>query len=239
MATNTVKNLWFGVIICLVGIGIFAYLMISVLTREPDICRNGECLTNVITGERNCSGILVEDLFNKCNPRRSCRQGHLMYDPEIGSATSCPVEYSDEDCKCYEHEFCPDEVTTYFVNTPYSYYGRPINSQTPSTGFQFVMHNNYTHPMLPTVKIRDRPLAISRPSGEHDGVCSIAAINVDLIWPVEGYRQLNRCISGRLVYRNNRYLCKRHPDINDMSCAEPERIIEKEDGTFSCGIPPN
>lgn len=203
------------VIICVV----LAFYLINKLQRDNNLeCPVDFCATNIITGEKRCppqgSSLTTSDAIEVCNPRRSCVNPltpFLLYDFKVGTVINnfCPPEISDEDCRCMNSQYCPNYVSSYFSNL----------SDT------WITLDSYQNPIVRSVTVNDIPLAVGSGS-----TCSIADPN--LIWPRQ-FNVDNRCLNGRLVFQDGRYICKKEPQIEEIICESPNRIIFR-DGDYVC-----
>lgn len=218
--------MWLAIIALVITVAAIAVSFLTIfrdaLVSPLRDCPTDYCVSNIISGAKRCpeQGQSISRLSTAevCNPRRSCTDGltpNLLYDFTVGTVTNnfCPINVPDEKCLCMNSAYCPVQYTSYFT----------------TVGDRILTNTSYLNPIVRNITVSNRPFATML----NNGTCTITA--PERLWPPDLSRE-NKCLNGRLVrlFDSSQYVCMSTADLDQINCIAPNRIVQLEDGNFSC-----
>lgn len=239
MENTTIVSLC-SVILIVIALVVFLIVFISSSNNNNLLtCNTGQCVTNIFSGQTDCTTLTFNPLFQVCNTQGTCdnsRTQCVYQDPTLG--TICPGDpnytglcAASEPCVCVNRVYCPDFATTYFVPTVVSESGF-TNSGGAVDITVFVSQETWTDDANFTRA--DLPLSTGV-FGSSSGVCGLGASVLNQVWPPFGTTTgttNETCTTGTLILNqtDNLYYCAIFPSV----CTSPTFPTRLKDGTLVC-----
>lgn len=238
-------NLTYIIYVTIILITIFFIILaITVFTSGRNTlqqCKPGQCVTNIFSGETDCSTLNFDPTFQVCNTQGQCdnnRTPCVIQDPKLGS--SCPsfpgftgLCTSGSPCGCTGRVYCPDFATVYFTQKTISE-SNFTNSGSSANLNVFIQEDSWTDDA--NFSRADLPLSTGIfGSTATNNVCSLSKSNLNQAFPAftkTSGTTNQSCISGTLTLNSSDSLfyCMNFP----LTCQSPQIPTRNLDGTFVC-----
>ncbi len=241
MENTTIVSLC-SILLILISIIVFIIVFITSSNQSNlQTCNQGQCVTNIYSGQTDCTTLQFDPSFQVCNTKNTCdnTRTQCVYQ-EKTAGTICPGNSNytgvcdasaTEPCACTNRIFCPSFSSVYFVPTTISESGFSNSGGTTSVTV-FVSKETWTDDANFTRA--DLPLSTGI-FGTSSGVCGLGKSVLNQVWPpltTSPGTSNESCTTGTLILNqtDNLYYCAIFP----LTCSTTTFPTRLKDGTFVC-----